>query len=124
MPQYTGMAYAHYAWLAWRAGDLKGTKLHGQAAIEEWGGLGAAQSVVPFRWLSLFPLMGAALQDEEIEKAVEFAQLLLTPPQQRLPDDLTNLLRRSVSEWAEDQASRSHDLLRQAIQLAHKMGYV
>ena len=124
MPQYTGMAYSNYGWLAWCAGDMIGTKIHGQSAIQEWGGLGVAQSVVPFRWLILLPLMGVALQEEEIEKAVEFAQHLLTSPQQRLPEGLTNLLQSAITAWKDDHPLASFDQLGQAFQLSHEMGYV
>jgi hypothetical protein len=124
MPQYTGMARAQYAWLAWRTGDLVETKRQAGAAIEDWGGLGQAQSVVPFRWFALFPLMGVALQEENVEDAVQWAQHLITPPQQRLPDDLTSLLEQAVAAGENGPVDAVGDLLRQAIQLARASHYI
>ncbi len=124
MPQYTGMARAQYAWLAWRSGDLAETKRQVQAAIEDWGGLRSTQTVVPFRWFALFPLMGVALQEEDIDQAVEYARHMITPPQQRLPDDLTDLLKRAVVTWDQGQPDAANDLLHQSFELAHELHFV
>jgi tetratricopeptide (TPR) repeat protein len=40
MPQYTGIARAEYAWIAWREADDIETLHQVEAAIEDWGGLG------------------------------------------------------------------------------------
>jgi eukaryotic-like serine/threonine-protein kinase len=124
MPQYTGMARAQCAWLAWRVGNLAETKQQAQAAIADWGGLGSAQTIVPFRWFALFPLMGVALQEEDIEQAAHCAKHMTTPPQQRLPDDLADLLERAVAAWEQGRSDVSNDLLQQAFQLAQELHYV
>jgi hypothetical protein len=124
MPQYAGMARAQYAWLAWRAGDLVETKRQAKAAIEDWSGLGHAQSVVPFRWFALFPLLSVALQEGDIEQAVVWAQHLITPPQQRLPADLTTLLEGAVASGKNGQWDAVSGLLRQAFQLARELHYI
>jgi hypothetical protein len=124
MLQYAGMARAQYAWLAWRAGDLAETKRQAGAAIEDWGGLGQAASVVPFRWFALFPLLGVTLQEDDVQQAVQWAQHLITPPQQRLPDGLTTRLERGVAAWENAQPKVAGDLLCQAFQLAQELHYV
>jgi tetratricopeptide (TPR) repeat protein len=124
MPQYTGSARAQLAWLAWRASDLAETKQEAAAAIEAWGKLGRTQSVMPFHWFALFPLLGVALQEEEIEQAVQWAQHLITPPQQRLPDDLATLLAWAVAAGEKGQWSTASDLLRHALQLARALHYI
>jgi hypothetical protein len=124
MPQYAGMARAQYAWLAWRAGDWVETKRQAGVAIDDWGGLGQAQSVVPFRWFALFPLMGVALQEEDVEQAVQWAQHLITPPQQRIPDELTTLLEWAVAAGEKGQWDATSDLLRQALRLARELHYI
>jgi hypothetical protein len=100
------------------------TKQEAAAAIEAWGGLGKTQSVMPFHWFALFPLMGVALQEEEIEQAVQWAQHLITPPQQRLPDDLTTLLERAVAAGEKGQWNATSDLLHQALRLARELHYL
>jgi predicted ATPase/DNA-binding CsgD family transcriptional regulator len=124
MPQYTGMARAQYAWLAWRAGDLAETIRQAQAAISDWGGLGSTKDNVPFYWFALFPLLGVALQDGEIAQSAEYAQRMLMSPQQRLPDNLTDLLERAVATWTSGQPDTTSDLLCQAFQLAQRLDYV
>jgi hypothetical protein len=123
MPQYTGMAHAQYAWLSWRAGDLADTKTQAQAAIFDWGGLGSAQSIVPFRWFAIFPLLGVALQEEEFDQAVQWAKHMIMPLQQRLPDDLTDLLESGVTAWEKGLLNTAYDLLHQAFQRAHGLRY-
>jgi predicted ATPase/DNA-binding CsgD family transcriptional regulator len=124
MPQYTGMARGHYAWLAWRAGDLDETKRQAGAAIADWGGLGQAQSLVGCRWLTLFPLLGVCLQEADVAAAVHWAQHLIMPSQHRLPDALTTLLERAVAAGKNGQMDAAGDLLRQALQLARELHYI
>ena len=68
--------------------------------------------------------MGVTLREEDVDQAVQWAQHLITPPQQRLPDDLTDLLQGAVTAWESDQPDEANDLLHEAFQLAHTMGYV
>jgi predicted ATPase/DNA-binding CsgD family transcriptional regulator len=124
MPQYTGMAHAQYAWLAWLAGDLAETKRQADLAIADWGGLGDNQTAVPFRWLALFPLLGVALREENIEQAVRWAKHMLAPPQQRLPDNLSDLLMCASAAWERSQPAEANERLHQAFQVAHALGYV
>jgi tetratricopeptide (TPR) repeat protein len=124
MPQYTGTAHAHLAWRAWRAGDMAETKRQAWKAIEEWGGLGEAQSVVAYRWYVLFPLLGVALQEENIADAVQWAEHMIESSQFRLPDDLAALLARAVAARENGQENEARELLRQALQLAHDLHYI
>jgi ATP/maltotriose-dependent transcriptional regulator MalT len=122
MPQYVGMARTQYAWLAWCAGDLAEVKRQVRDAIAVWGGLSAIN--IPFYWFALFPLMGVALQEEDFEQAVHCAQHMLTPFQQRLPDDLADMMDRAIASWKDGQPDVANDLLHQAVQLAQELHYV
>ena len=70
------------------------------------------------------PLLGVALQEADIEQAVHCAQHMLTPPQQRLPDNLTELMERAVAARERGESDAANDLLHLALQKAHTMGYV
>lgn len=124
LPQYTGSARAHFAWLAWRAGDLAETKRQAESAIADWGGLGEAQSVVAYRWYALFPLLGVALQEEDIGRAVEWAQHMITSSQAGLPDALTALLGQAVAANENGLGDVASDLLQQALRLARELHYI
>ena len=124
MPQYTGSALAQLAWLAWCKGDLVEAERAGRQAIETWGGLGIEQTVFSFRWLALFPLLGVALRRQELPEAMHYAQHLLYPPQQRLPDNLTRLVDTAVTAWEQGRSEVSQELLEQALELAHTMSYI
>jgi tetratricopeptide (TPR) repeat protein len=121
LPQYLGMAHAEYAWLAWRAGDTAETLQQVDKAMNAWQ---AIARVVAFMWLALFPGMGVALQQHDIEKAVTLSRQLIHPWQQRLPDDLTQLLERTITAWEQNLPEAASDLLRQAFQCAQSSGYV
>jgi len=124
MPQYTGIAHAQFAWLAWRAGDLAETKCQVRTAIAAWGGLGQAQSVVPFRWIALFPMIGVALKEQATDQAAQWVKHMIETPQQRLPDALYKLLAGAVSALENDQSDAANSLLKQSIQLAQDLHYV
>lgn len=124
MPQYTGIAHAQYAWLALREGNMNETEQQAQAAIDDWGGLAEARTVIPFRWLALFPLMGVALEKENIEQAVQWSRHLLLPLQMRLPDVLAATLERAVIAWDAGNANETNNVLREAFKLAQMMRYV
>ena len=124
MLQYTGMAHAQFAWLAWRDGDPVETKRQGQAAIEDWGGLGDALSMAPFRWLALFPLLEIALNEDDVAAALHWARHVITPNQQRLPDALTLSLERGVAAGVNDTRDTVRELLGKAFELAQEFHYV
>jgi tetratricopeptide (TPR) repeat protein len=124
MPQYAGMAHAQYAWLAWRVGDLAEAKQRAEVAIEYWDGLGPAQSVIPFQWTALFPLMGVALQCGDIGQAARCAQRLLAPELQGLPADLATLLEHVVAVSENGQRDAVKDTLHQALRLARELHYI
>ena len=82
------------------------------------------QEGYPFYWLALFPLMGVTLQEADVEQAVECVKHMLIPPQQRLPDDLTELLERGEAAWEQGQSLEAKDLLQRAFQCAQAYHYV
>jgi tetratricopeptide (TPR) repeat protein len=124
MPEYAGMAHAQFAWLAWRAHELVKAREEAMTAIEMCGGLGSHLSAMPFRWLALFPLLGVALREENVEEAVQWTQHLLAPSQQRLPDDLTTLLEGAVAVGEKGEYDAAGDLLQQALRLARELHYI
>jgi predicted ATPase/DNA-binding CsgD family transcriptional regulator len=123
-PEYTGMAHALFAWLAWRTDDLVKAREEAMTAIEMCGGLGSHLSAMPFRWLALFPLLGVALREENVDEAVQWTQHLLAPSQQRLPDNLTTLLEEAVAVGVKGEYDEAGDLLHQALRLAFELHYI
>ena len=79
---------------------------------------------MPFRWLSLLPLMAIALSESETERAVEWARHLILPPQQRLPEELTAVIQRTLTAWEAGKGVAAENELRQTLRLAHELHYV
>jgi eukaryotic-like serine/threonine-protein kinase len=80
--------------------------------------------ILPIHWFALFPLLGVSLQEENIEQAVQCAQHMITPSQQRLPDELTSLLEQAVAAGGNSSQDAAANLLRQALQLAGELRYI
>jgi DNA-binding CsgD family transcriptional regulator/tetratricopeptide (TPR) repeat protein len=124
MPQYVGSALAQLAWVAWCDGDVVAAERDAKEAIESWDRLGMEQTIAPFRWLALFPLMGVALQQQNMIEAVNCARHLLKPPQQRLPDELARLLKEAIAANEQNCSEMTSKLLHEAFKTAHAMAYV
>ena len=124
MPQYVGAAYGQFAWLAWRAGDVDETLTQAEAAFAEWARFGAEKTVVTFRWFAVFPFIGAAVQQNKIERAIHEGELLLLPAQHRLPDSLTKLLEGAIAAWQQNKQSVTQALLRQLVEEAQASLYL
>jgi DNA-binding SARP family transcriptional activator/predicted ATPase len=124
MIEYTGMARANLAWLAWHEGDLAEAETEGQAALELWQQLPAGHSSCAFQWTALWPLVGVAFARNRMSEASKFARALLEPTQQRLPDDLTVIVQKAVRAWEGDESEAAHSYLAQALELAQSLGYL
>lgn len=120
MADYTVQVYACEAWMAWRAGDWDTTEAKVEAAIAR---IAQGWKVYPMKWTALFPALGAAVSKKQVEKAAEWAQLLLAPDQMALPADLTAVLETGIQHVVQD-ADTSLTALAEAIQLAVGYGYL
>jgi F0F1-type ATP synthase membrane subunit b/b' len=68
--------------------------------------------------------MGVALQKQNMIEAADCARHLLTPPQQRLPDELARLLKEAVTAIEQNRSEVTSKLLQEAFKTAHAMAYV
>lgn len=124
MKEYIAMAKANLAWLAWRNGEEETVQTLGKEALELWHQLPITHASVPFQWTVLLPMIATALQDEEVEKAVNSVRTLLEPHQQKLPDKLTTLLEQSLQFWDQGMQLAALPLLHQAIAVAQQLHYL
>jgi tetratricopeptide (TPR) repeat protein len=124
MLEYTGMAQANRAWLAWREGDLAQAEADGCAALELWRQLPASHSSCAFQWTALWPLIAVAVAQDQVVEASKCLHGLLESTQQRLPGDLETAvgLAARAFEKADAETARIH--LAQAIELAQELGYL
>ena len=118
---YQGMAHANLAWVAWRAAQLPETQRLGQLALETWRDLGMTN---PLRWLALWPLLGVAVRADRPAEALDYARTMLDPSQQRLPDQLTDLLESALRPWDQHEVTAALNHLDRAIALAEVHGYL
>ncbi|MBS1811693.1 MAG: hypothetical protein JST84_26265 [Acidobacteria bacterium] len=120
MADYTVQVYACEAWMAWRAGDWDTTEAKVEAAIAR---IAHGWKVYPLKWTALFPALGAAVSKKQMEKAAEWAQLLLAPDQMALPADLTAVLETGIQLAGQD-TDAALIAFAEAIQLGLGYGYL
>jgi hypothetical protein len=121
MPDYVAAAKGNQAWLAWRRGNLVRVEQLGQEALTLWQ---QSPLVYPFQWQAIWPLVAVALAQGHEDEAWAYAQGLIEPTQQYLPDELNNLLEVAIQAKAEGQAGSARSHLDRAIKLAQEMGYL
>lgn len=116
-PNYIAMAHANQAWLAWREQKWSEVKQNGQLALDIW------EHIYPFQWAALWPLLDVVLREQDVATAVSYAQQLLHPSQQKLPDPITTSLEKAIASWqtADLQTTTTH--LQQAIKTTKQMGF-
>ena len=120
MPEYTALAEANAAWIAWRSGDRDGVRRHGLAAVALWKTLPAGHASAPFQWTARCPLIAAGMREADLTAAVEHAKFLLDPSMQRLPDALAAALERAVDAWARARRQDARNALEQSLLAAQQ----
>jgi tetratricopeptide (TPR) repeat protein len=120
MLEYISTAKANLAWVKWHEGNLSGAQENGRIALEMWQ---QAPLVYPFQWTALWPLISAALVQDQVSEAVDYARALLESSQQRLPDALTALLEEFIKTWEGGETETADTCLNQAIELAQELGW-
>lgn len=124
MPEYSALARANQAWLAWCQRDYAAVREHGAAALALWQQLPVTHASAPFQWTALWPLLAVALHSEELVIAVDYGRALLDPHQQQLPDPLTTALAQAGQAWDDGAPVVALPLLQQAVALAQQLHYL
>lgn len=78
----------------------------------------------PLYWVALWPLLAAAVAQDNLAKAVNQAQAMLHPIQQKLPGRVTAVLEQAIAAWEANQSQSAQIYLQQAIQLAQETGHL
>ena len=118
---YAGIARANLAWLAWRIGDLPAARQEGTVALENWQEAGTG---TPFRWLALWPLIGAALKESSLAQAVTYAAMLLDVTQQPQPQTIHERLESAFNAWQAGHGVQALAHLDAAAAIAASRGYL
>ena len=111
---YLAMAHGNEAWLAYRSGDLDEAERFASVALEDGG--------PPFRWLWLWPFVGAALAHGDLETAIGRARDLLAPDEQRISDDILVPLEAALGAWDEGDVTVARARLEEAAAAARTTG--
>jgi DNA-binding SARP family transcriptional activator/predicted ATPase len=90
---YIGVAHANQAWLAYRDGAPDRAASEARHALSQWRKL-----VFPFHWLACWPFLAAAVDRKDLATAVAQARAMMTPEQQRLPDEIEAALQAALAD--------------------------
>ncbi len=121
MGEYIATAEAHAAWLAWRDGQFAAAEEHGRAFLQLWQGMPIANA---FSWPGLWPLIDIALTEDRLAEAIDHAQTLLRPQEQRKLPELETALQDAIRAFESDQPHVARTALEHAVALAKEMGYL
>jgi tetratricopeptide (TPR) repeat protein len=119
MPEYIGAAKANMSWAACREAILTLGETYARDARKLWE---QSQTVYPFQWLALFPLAFVALEQDSPAEAIDCIRTVLSPDQQRLPDDLTAAAEAAVAAWDQNEPDVAQDRARAVLELAQQSG--
>ncbi len=120
MLEYVSTAKANLAWVKWYVGNLSEAQENGRIALDMWQ---KEPLVYPFQWTALWPLISVALSKEEVSTAVDYANALLQPSQQRLPASLNEVLEEVIESWEKGESEKARTKLNRAIELAQELGW-
>jgi tetratricopeptide (TPR) repeat protein len=118
---YTYFVKASLAWIAWHEGHLSEAREQGRESLELTQ---AFASGSPFKWTALWPLIGVALEEQNISEAIEYARDLFQPMQMRQPDALKEMLEAAIAASEQIQMEEARTQLERAMKLAQEMGYL
>ena len=121
VPLYMAVAAANRGWVAWRSGDRQEARRFLDDALDiysRWPGV-----PYPFTWLARLPVLAIALDDDDLERAIEQAAALTSTPWRTLPDPVEAALRRGVEAWP-GRAAEAADALAGAVRSATETGYL
>ena len=107
------------AWVAWRTDDTRTARAYGIEGLKE------LEQRIPrsaFEWHVRWPLLGLSLVDGDAAEAARHGRAMLDPSQQKMPDDLDNLLSRFVREC--DRPSRPTTTAHELTAVAASYGYL
>jgi hypothetical protein len=111
MPEYTALAHANAAWVAWHKGDWAGVRAHGRAAVDIWSQFPLGHASTVARWTALMPLLALCMREGDAAGALAHAQTLLDPHMHKLPDDLTQCLETAVAAGQAGQAGQAGEVI-------------
>jgi len=121
MQDYVGANCASLAWVAWEAGDMAESAILLQRAVAVWQ---QHARPYPLYWQALLPLMRMALMRDEPGAAIEYAQSLVDPHQQKLADPIESLLLNAIAAWHAHDVAGARQSLTDAVGHAVAFGYL
>jgi DNA-binding winged helix-turn-helix (wHTH) protein/tetratricopeptide (TPR) repeat protein len=120
MPEFAVGVDANRGWIALRRGDLTEARRLSERAIERWLRSPACSR---HAWLMAWPAVECALAGEDVQHAVECAELMTRPSQQALAGDLDAHLAQAVHTWVAEDADTTCLALNDLCVRAREFGY-
>ncbi len=117
---YQASSLGSLGWVAWREGD----ETRARSLLEE--SVQLAGDFTPLKCMAVGPLLALAAKHRAWSAAVEHAQTLLHPSQQKLPDEVHSMLEQAIKVWNEGATERAGALLVDGVELMRQksLGYV
>ncbi len=124
MPEYIGSAYANFAWMAYRDREYDQVMQWYHKASDEWSQIPNYKAFLVIRWLVLFPVLHVYVSEEKVAEAIGIVSEIIEPAMKKLPDDLTDALKKAVDESEAGNQQLASAILREALHLASEQAYL
>ncbi|MEP6955865.1 MAG: hypothetical protein ABI883_03505, partial [Chthoniobacterales bacterium] len=118
MPEYTAMAKANLAWVAWRKDASAEAEQLSLEALSLWH---AMEEPYGFDWMALFPLMAIAFEKHDWKQAWECTAALVGENQHPLPEELMRAIQPVLAAAESREAAAP---LKQLLQVATELHYL
>jgi tetratricopeptide (TPR) repeat protein len=119
MEDYVGTARTSLAWVAWKEQRLTEAEEGARTALALWKKLSYPY---PIQARALWLLTAIELPRGDLEQAVEHAQAILDPIQQRLPEPLDAELQEALRDWSQGRREQTREHLQRALDVAAQRG--
>lgn len=118
---YRGAAIANRAWLERRSGETADAQRGFDEALQTWA---ETKLSYPFAWLAAMPALAIALEDGDIETAVDHAETMADAPSHTLTDEIEEHLRAAVEAWGEGRPDDARRALEHGLDRAKEGGFL
>jgi hypothetical protein len=115
------MGHANLAWAAWRDGNLAAAEQEARRAVGLWQSLSLD---FPLEWVAAWPLAAVSLEAGRLDEAIELAERMLRPSQQKLPAPLESALAEAVQAWRAGRVDEARAAMNGAARPARELGYL
>lgn len=124
MLEYIATAYANFAWLYWKKGDLGKLEKYAQQAYDGWSKLPQTHASLVFAWTAAWPLAACHFRRGDLTACVAQFEEILHPRRKRMDPELEDHLQKTVKLFQNQKTAQLTPMIKKAFLLAEQYTYL